>query len=277
MEECVVCNSKFKKINDYVYKCINCSFFKSKLKPGHGRDIEGISELRKKNFKKIIDIILSLNVNQDLKILEIGSGNGFFIEECKRSNIIITGSEADEEQYNLLTKKFSNIIKIALPIKDLNDELSNKFDVVVFNDVFEHLENLDLIIIQLKSILKTKGQIVINLPSSDGLIYKFSNFLYKIGIKNFYDRLWQKNLASPHLSYFNNSNLKLLFAKHGYDLVYSDSLDTVSNKGNFKRLNSTIKSKLICSVITFFLFFYYYLQKIFPSDIILHIYSDKNN
>ena len=87
MEECVVCNSKFKKINDYVYKCTNCSLFISKLKPGHGRDVEGISELRRKNFKKIIEIILSLNVNQSLKILEIGSGNGFFIEECKKSNI----------------------------------------------------------------------------------------------------------------------------------------------------------------------------------------------
>ena len=43
MEDCVACNSKFKKINDYVYKCTNCSLFISKLKPGHGRDIEGIS------------------------------------------------------------------------------------------------------------------------------------------------------------------------------------------------------------------------------------------
>ena len=273
MEECIVCNSKFKKINDYVYKCINCSFFKSKLKPGHGRDIEGISELRRKNFKKIIDIILSLNVNQSLKILEIGSGNGFFIEECEKSNIDITGSEADEEQYNLLAKKFSNIIKITLPIKNFNNELSNKFDVVVFNDVFEHLENLDLILIQLKSILKTNGQIVINLPSSDGLIYKFSNILNKIGFTNFYDRLWQKNLASPHLSYFNNSNLKMLFNKHGYNLIHTTSLDTVNKKGNFIRLNSTIKYKFICFLLSGLLFLFYYFQKILPKDIILHIYK----
>ena len=273
MEECEVCNSKFKKINDYVYKCTNCSFFKSKLKPGHGRDIEGISELRRKNFKKIIEIILSLNVNQSLKILEIGSGNGFFIEECKKSNIDITGSEADEEQYNLLKKKFLNIIKINLPIKDLNNDLLNKFDVVVFNDVFEHLINLDLTLIQLKSMLKTNGQIVINLPSSDGLIYKFSDILNKIGFINFYDRLWQKNLSSPHLSYFNNLNLKMLFKKHGYNLIHTSSLDTVSKKGNFIRLNSTIKYKFICFLLSGLLFLFYYFQKILPKDIILHIYK----
>ena len=201
------------------------------------------------------------------------SGNGFFIEECEKSNIDITGSEADEEQYNLLAKNFSNIIKIALPIKNFNNELSNKFDVVVFNDVFEHLENLDLILIQLKSILKTNGQIVINLPSSDGLIYKFSNILNKIGFTNFYDRLWQKKLASPHLSYFNNSNLKMLFNKHGYNLIHTTSLDTVSKKGNFIRLNSTIKYKFICFLLSGLLFLFYYFQKILPKDIILHIYK----
>lgn len=277
MEACIICNSRFKKINDYVYKCINCSFFKSKLKPGHGRDVEGISDLRRKNFKKIINIILSRNVNQNFKILEIGSGNGFFIEECKKLNIDITGSEADEEQYNLLKKKFLNIIKIALPLKNLDNDILRKFDYVILNDVFEHIENLDLTINQLKGFLKINGQIIINLPSSDGLIYKFSSILDKIGISTFFERLWQKNLSSPHISYFNNQNLKLLFKKYNFDLVYSNTLDTVSNKGNFVRLNSTIKNKFICMILSGFLFFYYYLQKILPRDIILHIYTKKNN
>ena len=273
MEECVVCNSKFKKINNYVYKCIYCSFFKSKLKSGHGRDIEGISELRRKNFKKIINIILSFNVNQNFKILEIGSGNGFFIEECNKLNIDITGSEADDEQYSILKKKFLNIIKIALPLKKFDNDMLNKFDYVILNDVFEHIENLDLTTNQLKRFLKNNGKIIINLPSSGGLIYKFSSILDKIGISTFYDRLWQKNLSSPHLSYFNNQNLKLFFKRYNFDLVYSDSLDTVSDKGNFKRLNSTIKNKFICVVLSGILFFYYYLQKILPSDIILHFYK----
>ena len=78
----------------------------STLKPGHGREIEGISELRKINFKKIIEIIKSLDNNQNYKILEFGSGNGFFINECKELGIDITGSEADENQYKILKKNF---------------------------------------------------------------------------------------------------------------------------------------------------------------------------
>lgn len=275
IEKCLVCGSDLKKINKYVLKCKKCLFLNSTLKPGHGREIEGISELRKINFKKIIEIIKSLDNNQNYKILEFGSGNGFFINECKELGIDITGSEADENQYKILKEKFSNTIKISLPIKNIKKNVFDKFDYVIFNDVFEHLENLDLVINQLNIFLKEDGKILINLPSSDGLIFKFSNILSKFGISNFYNRLWQKDLSSPHLSYFNNLNLKLLFKKHDYNLIHSSSLNTVSNKGNFIRLNSTIKNKFLCLALSGLLFLFYYLQKILPKDIIFHIYSKK--
>jgi len=272
MKQCIICNSNFKKINDFVFKCKKCSFFKSTLLPGYGREIEGISELRQRNFKKIIKIIKSLNKSQNFKILEIGSGNGFFIEECKKLSINITGSEADEKQYQLLKLKYDNTLKLNLPLKDIEKKFG-EYDYIIFNDVFEHLEDLDLVIEQLKKFIKDNGQIIINLPSSDGLIFKFSNILNKLGFKNFYNRLWQKDLSSPHLSYFNNLNLELLFKKHNFIKKYSGSLDTVSNKGNYTRLNSTIKNKLVCFLLTGFLYIFYFLQKLLPKDIILHIYS----
>ena len=32
----------------------------------------------------------------------------------------------------------------------------------------------------------------------------------KYGFSRFYDRLWQKNMNSPHISYFNSNNLNKL-------------------------------------------------------------------
>ena len=275
MTKCIVCDTQTKQINSFVFKCKKCFFLKSNLKPGHGREIEGISELRRENFKKIINVIKSIEKTKNLKILEIGSGNGFFLDECKKENIDITGSEADEEQYQKLKKNYENILKISLPLKELSNA-SNKYDYIIFNDVFEHLEDLSLVLEQLKTLLNQDGKILINLPSSDGIIFKFSAIINKFGFKNFYNRLWQKNLSSPHLSYFNNQNLKKLLFKHNYNLIYSGSLNSVSSKGNFTRLNSTIKSKLICLILTFVLLNFYYLQKIFPKDIVFHIYSINN-
>ena len=276
MEICTICNSDLKKINSYVFECKKCFFLKSNLKSGYGREIEGIEELRRTNFKQIIKVIKSIKGLEQFKILEIGSGNGLFIDECNASQIDISGSEADDEQVSLLKKKFSNILQISLPLEKVDDLKFDKYDFIVFNDVFEHLENLDKVISQLEFFLNENGKILINLPSSDGIIFKFAKLLNNIGISNFYDRLWQKTLSSPHLSYFNNSNLKLLFKKHGYDLIYYNYLNTVNKTGNYKRLNSTIKNKIVCFIITFFIYIFFYLQKILPKDIIFHIYSKKN-
>ena len=272
MNKCIICDNQFQKLNEYVYKCNQCKFLMSNLKPGFGREIEGISEVRKNNFKRIIKKIKSLE-SEDIKILEIGSGNGFFIEECNIAEIDITGSEADEDQLALLKKKYNKIIQLSLPFDVSVNDLNNTFDYIIFNDVFEHLESLELVLSQLKSILNDGGKIVLNLPSSDGLIFKISNLLRKIGITNFYDRLWQKGLSSPHLSYFNSDNLKKFVCKNGYEQIYASSLITVSRNKNFERLNSTIKNKFICHFLSFFLFLFYYFQKILPKDIIFHIYK----
>ena len=277
MENCIVCNTTNKKINDFVYKCEKCLFLQSNLKSGTGRQIDGISELRRKNFNYIIKTIKSLNISEKFKILEIGSGSGYFIEECIKSGLDITGSEANDKEYLFLQSKFSKVLKISLPLEDKNSEEYDKFDYIIFNDVFEHLENLNLVISQLKIFLNENGKIIINLPSSEGIIFKLSSILKKIGIDNFYNRLWQKDLSSPHLSYFNNNNLNILFKKHGYSLVYSNYLNTVSRKDNFERLNSTIKNKLICLFLSFFLFTFFYIQKLLPKDIIFHIYHQKKN
>ena len=275
MNNCIICNNQFQKLNEYVYKCNQCEFLKSNLKPGFGREIEGISEVRKNNFKRIIKKIKSLD-SKDIKILEIGSGNGFFIEECNKAEIDITGSEADEEQLVLLKKKFNKIIHLSLPFDASTNNLDNTFDYIIFNDVFEHLQNLELVLSQLKLILNDKGKIVLNLPSSDGLIFKICNLLRKFGITKFYDRLWQKGLSSPHLSYFNSQNLSKFVCKNGYKQIYASSLITVSRNKNFERLNSTIKNKLIFHFLIYFLFLFYYFQKILPKDIIFHIYKKTN-
>jgi 2-polyprenyl-3-methyl-5-hydroxy-6-metoxy-1,4-benzoquinol methylase len=270
---CIICDSTFKKINEFISKCTNCAYYKSSLKPGFGRGIDGIDKLRKKNFQKIIHKIKSINRNEDLKILEFGSGGGFFIEECKKMRIDITGSEADKKQYFVLKEKFKNVVEISLPLKIEKNDLFGNFDFIIFNDVFEHLENLNLVSNQIEKFLKKNGHLIINLPSSDGFIFKISELLNKVGLENFYNRLWQKNLPSPHLSYFNKLNLESFLNKFNYDLIYSDSLDSIGKEGNFDRLNSTIKNKFICLILSSMIFFLYYLQKILPKDIIFQIYK----
>ena len=268
--ECIICKFNTNKITPYVLKCPNCNFYMSSLKPGVGQDVKGISDLRKKNFKKLIKTIETYQKKPDL--LEIGSGDGYFIEECIKKQIKITGSEASEKSLNYLKLKFKvNLLKLSMPLKN-NILLEKKYNVIIFNDVFEHLKNIHVVVKQLKTMITDDGIILINLPSSQGIIFRLSEFLYKFGLNKFYDRLWQKGMSSPHLSYFNKKNLIELFKGHNFNIVFTGHLDSVSFK-NKERIISSHKNKFLVLLLSFGLSIFFLLQKLLPKDIIYLIFK----
>jgi len=271
---CLICSGSVKKMNCYSHKCEVCGFYFSSLSSGFGQDVKGLENLRKQNFKKILRIIL--NLNDKPKVLEIGSGDGYFIEECIDLNISICGSEASPDSLKKLKNKFKNkakIYKLSLP-ESIIKKTKSKFDFIVFNDVFEHLNDLNKVINTSKLALKKEGIIIINSPTSDGIIFQVSSFLMKLGFTKFYDRLWQKNMNSPHLSYFNKKNLSLLFSKHNFYELKSGNLNSLdaNNTSRFNNLyNSTIKKIFFFMLCFLFIFF----QKILPKDILFVFFKHK--
>ncbi len=266
-KKCFICNGDLKKNNHYSFKCLSCNFYFSNLKPSFGQDVSGIEVLRKKNFRKIIGVIKSIKKNPD--ILEIGSGDGYFIEECIQNKLSITGSEASNDSIFRLKNKFGkkiSLFKLILP-ESIMSKTKKRYDVVIFNDVFEHLKDLKKVIINVSEILKRDGIIIVNLPSSDGIIFRISELFMKFGFDKFYNRLWQKNMNSPHLSYFNEKNLKQLFFNNKFINIKSGALDSLS-MNNFERFRKLYKSSLIASIISISGFFFFIIQKFLPKDII---------
>ncbi len=267
---CQVCNEKLKKVNFYSFKCESCDCYFSNLKPSVGQDVSGIENLRRKNFKKLIKKFSKYSFNPE--ILEIGSGDGYFIDECRFANIRITGSEASQKSFKKLKLIYGEkVLKVHLP-KSIKTEVM--FDIIIFNDVFEHLEKINEVITEISSILKDDGLVVLNLPTSDGIIFKISKFLLNFKINKFYDRLWQKNSSSPHLSYFNKSNLTKLFSKNGFVLLESGNLETLE-LNNFNRFRGFYKSGFSTLILIFLTSIFFFLQFVFPKDIMYLILKKK--
>ncbi len=268
---CQVCNGKLKKINSYSFKCVDCECYFSNLKPSVGQDVEGIESLRRQNFKKLIKQLLKYKATP--KILEIGSGDGYFIDECNIANIEITGSEASLKSLKRLKLIYGDkILKVHLP-KPI--KIDGKFDIVIFNDVFEHLEKVNDVIKEINFVLKNDGIVILNLPTSDGIIFKISKFLLNLKINKFYDRLWQKNSCSPHLSYFNKLNLTKLFSKNGFTLLESGNLETLEFN-NYDRFRNFYKSILSTIILTIFSSIFFFLQFILPKDIMYLIFKKES-
>lgn len=204
------------------------------------------SEAQKNRFRNQLKTFLresgSSNVKA-LKVLEVGSGLGFFLDACKEQGIVAEGCDVVERAV-----RFANRREKRVRLGTLDDHYpDNSFDAIFAFNLIEHLPHPKSFLAQANRILKAGGTLVLETPIQDGLfhrmaraghllsggrlnfygmepgghIYKFSKktFCKEIGFKTVY----QRNIHSPFGEIWGNSSL-LTFA---YKFVYRWSLPVV--------------------------------------------------
>ena len=71
---------------------------------------------------------------------------------------------------------------------------------------------------------------------SSGLIFRLARVAAKIGVETPLARLWQRGLPSPHLSYFDTTNLKALLQQHGFTEEACRPLKAFAITGLYERI-----------------------------------------
>jgi len=94
----------------------------------------------------------------------------------------------------------------------------DRFDVIVFNDVLEHIPDLRRAISAAASHLRPGGVLCLNCPDKRGILFIVASLLDRVGILGPYDRLWQKGLPSPHVWYFTPALLRRAVEGDGFTL-----------------------------------------------------------
>lgn len=246
--KCIVCGNNLTvkhQLSSTVYECKHCNLLKSNatfdrsftsnLDEEH-RAI-GLKQLRQKNFETIINKLLSHfnHSSKKIKGLEIGCGNGWWLEMCAKKNIDCTGIEPEQTFKNDYQK---NNLKVIFDFYPTAVIASEKFDFIIFNDVFEHISDLDALCNAIKENLSEDGILIINIPLSTGLFYQTATFFNVFGMKSFLERMWQFNFHSPHIHYFNQKNLQQYLQKKGFNCTDHFKLETL----DFNSINERIKS-----------------------------------
>ena len=282
-EICPVCLSELSAgYQSWHLFCKHCGYEKANLRPTinlhsahqlideNAREI-GLRDLRISNFEKLLAGINSLKPTGG-RLLDVGCAHGWFLEVAK-SDFDVTGLEPDKNVFN-------STVKLGLPVRMgyFPDALSEneKFDVIVFNDVFEHIPDIDHILACCHQRLNDGGLLVINLPNSGGIFYRLSKIFCRFGLTSFFERLWQKDLPSPHLHYFNLPNLIGLLKNKGFEVEIKGSLSTLRLSGLYTRVSYTGNHSLIARVIIYAITALSLpFLKILPSDII-YVVSKRN-
>jgi 2-polyprenyl-3-methyl-5-hydroxy-6-metoxy-1,4-benzoquinol methylase len=211
---------------------------------GAGAEIESLEAVREKNFIRIITT-LKEKYGWCGTVLDVGCSQGVFLRLAARHGFTVTGLEPDERLAAESRNAGFDVVTGFFP--DTNALDGKTFDIIIFNDSFEHIPNLQTLLNGIKNHLNKNGVVVVNLPNSDGLVFQTAFLAYKFGIHVPFDRLWQKGFASPHLHYFNVRNLKTLFEKHGFTQQGSAPLSYYLITGLWRRIRC--KSSFGVSII----------------------------
>ena len=270
---CLCCNAAMRAFNDWLSICDRCNFQFSNLQPGAGRGIEGIENLRRKNFQIILSNVKKLASLEGKSLLEVGAAEGWFLEQASQENMDITCIEPSAHADTLKEKGY-NAIKGFFPAALEKDVC---FDLIIFNDVFEHLPDPVEAIGACETHLNDDGLLILNIPNSKGLFYRLSRLLYMLGIDKPFDRMWQKGFPSPHITYFSHKNLAQFIDRHTESLIKEDSfhLSSVSRTGLRSRISSSY-SGFKKEIVFLAIYALSYIIRILPKDIMVVVWRKKS-
>ncbi|MGB1799906.1 MAG: class I SAM-dependent methyltransferase [Gammaproteobacteria bacterium] len=283
IERCVSCNTPLDSyITNWLYKCKRCGLENSLLYNDqiNGKDPIGwtesandfLEELRERNARSILEELSIYAELKSKKLLDIGCAAGWFLGVAKNYHMSVIGVEPEKNIAEKAIKKGLDIRTVIFPDETLNNK---KFDVITFNDVFEHIKHPDRMLEQVSSQLDDNGYLILNLPSSNGVIYKLSCLLARFSYISPLERLWQKGYFSPHLYYYSHRNLAELVQKKGFKLISKNRLDVIQIKGLWNRINHNKSMNIACAIIAYcsIVIAYPILKYLLPSDIMFHIYQ----
>ena len=245
-DNCLVCTTPLRAgIQEWHRGCTQCGYEKASLQPtinapesqaaiDEAARAQALASLRLENFKELLAEIDECQPPGP-KLLDVGCAHGWFLDLASKTFDIV-GLEPDQ-RVGLEAAKPGRPIRLGYFPDALQPD--EKFDVIVFNDVLEHIPDLEGVLAECHLRLNAKGLLVLNLPSSQGVFYRVARLLNRLGLPGPFERMWQVGLPSPHVHYFHLENLATLLKRKGFLVKKTGRLASVHLKGLYTRLAFT--------------------------------------
>lgn len=216
----------------------------------------GLDPLRRRNNARLLAALRRLGPPGQT-LLDVGSGPGFLLQQAREAGFSAEGIEPD-----------ANTVGAARHghFPDVMDP-DETFDVIVFNDVLEHIPDLAGALEASLHHLKPRGLLCLNCPDMRGLFYRVASVADRIGVSGPYDRLWQRGLPSPHVWYFTPDLLAQAATRAGFEAAATLRLDTIQLAGLWSRIRADRGTSLGVALASYaFAAAVYPLSKVLPSD-----------
>lgn len=139
------------------------------------------------------------------KVLDVGSGTGYFLNFLQENQFQAIGIEADAGARAYAEKQFG--VQVKAPSALLHDELEGPFGAITMWHVLEHVHEPDAYLQKFYHLLAEQGALLIAVPnhiSSDG---------------QHYQTYWAGYDVPRHLWHFSPKSMQTLVERNGFEVV----------------------------------------------------------
>lgn len=168
--------------------------------------------------------------NTPLKILDVGCGNGMFIQSAVERGHDAIGVELNEKYQDFMSEELAQKITFGKPAEALDYSAEGKFDCICFWDCFEHIPDGFTLIDKLAGNLKPEGFFYLRVNNRRDIF----NFISDVSLKifpAFGKKLLRKCFNFPaHAWNFSYKSLLLMLHKHQWELLRHKFSDTPSDR-----------------------------------------------
>ena len=197
----------------------------------------GSSEAMKIHFQKYYDFIKKNYINNNSKIIEIGSNDGTFLKNFKNSNLDYVGFEPSENVAEIAKQKGVKIINsfFGLNSLDLVKNFLKQTDVIFAANVICHIPELN-------GLIKAVDQLL----SKDGVFIFEEPYLGSMFNKTSYDQIYDE-----HIFMFSGTSIKKIFDLFDMELIdlikqetHGGSMRYVISRKNKRPINKNVEKIL---------------------------------
>jgi len=207
--------------NEELHAFYNNDYYQ-KTKPNYIQGNEKDIQYLNYTFDEKLDTIEKLLSSKSRRVLDIGSGPGFFLRRAKRRGWDVLGIEPSLIACNYSKKH--NIPTIQKFFYEVNIKQIGKFDAIHSFDVLEHVNDPISVLKKSYSLLKRGGIIVVEVPNDFNLLQKLVQ--KELKKKEYWITLSSNSKNSgtlDHLNYFDFSSISNLLKRIGFKIIIKES------------------------------------------------------